>query len=197
MPIFDQSWHAWLHGRWLKANGKSQSERLPPHPIDPSCLQLRGKSNLSHSFNGTMRSTVMSWILRPHDVCAKTVNMLINELPAFETLQQSCLESVLRILQLHGKTLLPVVQGGMGCLILRIAHLHGRKPFYWSVFLRFVQVQLYSLALGTIECNPSVVTVKPDWLNSVGLSFWRPMICVLDQIRQVVLICWILTDEMG
>ena len=40
--------------------------------------------------------------------------MLINELPAFETLQQSCLESGLRMLQLHGKTLIPVVQGGMG-----------------------------------------------------------------------------------
>jgi nitronate monooxygenase len=40
--------------------------------------------------------------------------MLINELPAFETLQQSCLESGLRMLQLSGKTLLPVVQGGMG-----------------------------------------------------------------------------------
>jgi len=40
--------------------------------------------------------------------------MLINELPAFETLQQSCLESGLRMLQLNGKTLLPVVQGGMG-----------------------------------------------------------------------------------
>ena len=40
--------------------------------------------------------------------------MLINELPAFETLQQSCLESGLRMLQLQGKTLLPVVQGGMG-----------------------------------------------------------------------------------
>ena len=40
--------------------------------------------------------------------------MLINELPAFETLQQSCLESGLRMLQLHGKNLLPVVQGGMG-----------------------------------------------------------------------------------
>jgi nitronate monooxygenase len=42
------------------------------------------------------------------------VNMLINELPVFETLQQSCLESGLRMLQLQGKTLLPVVQGGMG-----------------------------------------------------------------------------------
>jgi nitronate monooxygenase len=40
--------------------------------------------------------------------------MLINELPVFETLQQSCLESGLRMLQLQGKTLLPVVQGGMG-----------------------------------------------------------------------------------
>ena len=40
--------------------------------------------------------------------------MLINELPAVETLQQSCLESGLRMLQLSGKTLLPVVQGGMG-----------------------------------------------------------------------------------
>jgi nitronate monooxygenase len=40
--------------------------------------------------------------------------MLINELPVFETLQQSCLESNLRMLQLQGKTLLPVVQGGMG-----------------------------------------------------------------------------------
>lgn len=40
--------------------------------------------------------------------------MLINELPAFETLQQSCLGSGLRMLQLQGKTLLPVVQGGMG-----------------------------------------------------------------------------------
>jgi nitronate monooxygenase len=40
--------------------------------------------------------------------------MLINELPAIETLQQSCLESGLRMLQLSGETLLPVVQGGMG-----------------------------------------------------------------------------------
>jgi nitronate monooxygenase len=40
--------------------------------------------------------------------------MLINELPVFETLQQSCLEFGLRMLQLQGKTLLPVVQGGMG-----------------------------------------------------------------------------------
>ena len=40
--------------------------------------------------------------------------MLINELPAFETLKQSCLQSGLRMLQLQGKTLLPVVQGGMG-----------------------------------------------------------------------------------
>ena len=40
--------------------------------------------------------------------------MLINELPAFEALQQSCLESGLRMLQFQGKTLLPVVQGGMG-----------------------------------------------------------------------------------
>ena len=40
--------------------------------------------------------------------------MLINELPAIETLQQSCLESGLQMLQLSGETLLPVVQGGMG-----------------------------------------------------------------------------------
>ena len=57
------------------------------------------------------------------------------------------------------------------CLILRITHQHGRKPFSWSVFLRFVQVQLYSLALGTSDCHPPVVTVRPDWLNSVGLFF--------------------------
>lgn len=40
--------------------------------------------------------------------------MLINDLPALETLQQSCLESGLRMLKLNGITLLPVVQGGMG-----------------------------------------------------------------------------------
>ena len=40
--------------------------------------------------------------------------MLIQELPAYETLRQSGLESGLRMLQLCGKSLLPVVQGGMG-----------------------------------------------------------------------------------
>ena len=65
------------------------------------------------------------------------------------------------------------------CLISRIARQHGRKPFSWSVFLRFVQVQLYSLALGTSDCHPPVVTVRPDWLNSVGLFFWSPVICDL------------------
>lgn len=40
--------------------------------------------------------------------------MQLNEWPAFETLQQNGLESGLRMLQLQGKTLLPVVQGGMG-----------------------------------------------------------------------------------
>ena len=57
------------------------------------------------------------------------------------------------------------------CLISRIAHQHGRKPFSWSVSLRFVQAQHYSLALGTSDCHPPVVTVRPDWLNSVGLFF--------------------------
>jgi nitronate monooxygenase len=40
--------------------------------------------------------------------------MQLKELPAFETLPQNCLESGLHMLQLQGKTLLPVVQGGMG-----------------------------------------------------------------------------------
>jgi hypothetical protein len=46
--------------------------------------------------------------------------------------------------------------------------------------LRFVQVQLYSLALGTSDCHPPVVTVRPDWLNSVGLFFWS-LLLTFDQ----------------
>ena len=44
----------------------------------------------------------------------KEIGMQLKELPAFETLQQNCLESGLQMLQLQGKTILPVVQGGMG-----------------------------------------------------------------------------------
>jgi hypothetical protein len=36
------------------------------------------------------------------------------------------------------------------------------KALFLSVFLRFVQVQRYSLALGTSDCHPPVVTVRPD-----------------------------------
>ncbi len=55
------------------------------------------------------------------------------------------------------------------CLISRVVHQHGRKPFSWSVSLRFVQAQHYSLVLGSSDGHPLVVTVRPDWLNSVGL----------------------------
>ena len=44
----------------------------------------------------------------------KEIGMQLKELPAFETLQQNCVESGLQMLQLQGKTILPVVQGGMG-----------------------------------------------------------------------------------
>ena len=44
----------------------------------------------------------------------KEIGMQLKELPAFETLQQNCVESGLQMLQLQGKTILQVVQGGMG-----------------------------------------------------------------------------------
>ncbi len=44
----------------------------------------------------------------------KHAAMLINELPLFEALHQSCLESGIKMLRLKERILLPVVQGGMG-----------------------------------------------------------------------------------
>ena len=54
---------------------------------------------------------------------------------------------------------------------LEIVRQHGWKPFLWSVSIRFVPAQHYFLALGTSDCHPLVLIVKPDWLNSIGLFY--------------------------
>ena len=54
-------------------------------------------------------------------------------------------------------------------------------PFLWRVFLRLVLVQHDFLALGTSDCHPLVVTVRPDWLNSIGLFLSNRLFAVSNE----------------